>query len=89
MEGGGKGARRTERHSTTAASDVNLCVMMLRICYANETKHPHYVYLNSSIMLFSGGRPTHALNTFSSIARCLASALTTGVPSGTRGALVR
>ncbi len=46
-------------------------------------------HLNSSIMLFSGYKPTHALKVFSSIALCLARALTTGVPSGTRGALAR
>lgn len=40
----------------------------------------------TSIMLFSGGRPTQARNTFSSIARCLARAFTTGVPEGTSGA---
>ena len=45
--------------------------------------------LNSIIMLDSGGRPTHARSTFSSIARCLPSALTTGVPCGTSGAFVR
>lgn len=34
-------------------------------------------------MLFSGANPTHALRMFSSIARCFASAFTTGVPGGT------
>mmetsp|Transcript_6551 Transcript_6551/g.24714 ORF Transcript_6551/g.24714 Transcript_6551/m.24714 type:complete len:323 (+) Transcript_6551:170-1138(+) len=40
-------------------------------------------------MLFSGAKPTQARKTFSSIARCLESAFTTGVPLGTRGAFVR
>ena len=51
-----------------------------------ESKADH---LNSSIMLFSGYKPTHALKVFSSIALCLERALTTGVPSGTRGALAK
>jgi hypothetical protein len=46
-------------------------------------------HLYSSIMLFSGARPTHARKMFSSIARCFGSAFTTGVPRGTSGALVR
>jgi hypothetical protein len=46
-------------------------------------------HLNSSIILFSGYKPTHALKVFSSIALCLDRALTTGVPSGTRGALAK
>ena len=40
-------------------------------------------------MLFSGASPTQARKMFSSIARCLASAFTTGVPRGTSGAFVR
>lgn len=46
-------------------------------------------HLYSKIMLFSGAKPTQALIMFSSIALCFASAFTTGVPGGTRGALVR
>lgn len=46
-------------------------------------------YLNSSIMLCSGGSPTHARKKFSSAARCRLSALTTGAPLGTSGAFVR
>ena len=38
------------------------------------------LYLNSMSMLLSGARPTQARMMFSSMARCLASALTTGVP---------
>lgn len=50
----------------------------------------HYLhYLNSSIMLFSGGRPTQARMMFSRAALCLARAFTTGVSSGTSGAFVR
>lgn len=40
-------------------------------------------HLYSSIMLFSGASPTQALRMFSSMALCLASAFTTGVPGGT------
>jgi len=50
---------------------------------------PAFSYRNSSIMLCSGGRPTHARKKFSSAARCLPSALTTGAPDGTSGAFVR
>jgi hypothetical protein len=46
-------------------------------------------HLYSRIMLFSGASPTQALMMFSSIALCFARAFTTGVPGGTRGALVR
>lgn len=46
-------------------------------------------HLNSMSMLLSGGRPTQARRMFSNMARCLLRALTTGVPSGTSGALVR
>ena len=45
--------------------------------------------LFSSPMWLTGGRPTHALSTFSMQARCAKSALTTGAPEGTRGALHR
>ena len=55
----------------------------------NSKKKPPCFYRNSSIMLCSGGRPTHALKKFSSAARCLLKALTTGAPWGTSGAFVR
>ncbi len=60
-------------------------------CSQQQTMPAHSKadHLNSSIMLFSGYKPTHALKVFSSIALCLDRALTTGVPSGTRGALAK
>lgn len=51
--------------------------------------HPNKNHRNSSIMLCSGGSPTHARKKFSSAARCRLSAFTTGAPLGTSGALVR
>lgn len=45
--------------------------------------------MHSSSMLCSGGMPIQALSIFSIAQRCLKSALTTGVPRGTRGAFNR
>ena len=42
--------------------------------------------LCSSVMSFSGSRPTQARKMLVRAARCLARALTTGVPGGVRGA---
>lgn len=50
-------------------------------CTRNTVTWRHH--LNSSIMWLSGARPMQALRTFSSMARCLDSAFTTGVPFGT------
>ena len=47
------------------------------------------IHLYSRIMLFSGAKPTQALIMFSNIARCFDNAFTTGVPGGTKGALVK
>ena len=61
-------------------------------CYMRVIFTVHALFrthLCSRSMLFSGASPMHALNMFSSIARCLLSAFTTGVPAGTSGALVR
>ena len=46
-------------------------------------------HLCSMAMWLSGGSPTHALRTFSMAARCRESALTSGAPAGTSGALHR
>ena len=81
-------------------NEMGQMLLLLRSCYVGERVRARRRPLrgaqarcraqpSSSIMLLSGGRPTHARITFSSIARCLASALTTGAPEGTIGALVR
>ena len=73
-------------------------LLLIRACnnlqqmWCNDTSSVLWcfgIHLNSSIMLFSGARPMQARKVFSSMALCLARALTTGVPSGTRGALAR
>ena len=48
--------------------------------------HVRSAHLNSMSMLLSGARPTQARITFSSMARCLESALMTGVPCVRGGA---
>jgi hypothetical protein len=54
-----------------------------KTCYSFLWSSIIFSHLCSSIMLFSGDRPTQALRMFSNMALCLASAFTTGVPGGT------
>lgn len=78
------------QHSTSrqcSAVDTQRSVLNIQTPSASAAHAAQH--LNSIIMWFSGGSPTQALMIFSSIALCLPSAFTTGVPCGTRGALVR
>ena len=54
-----------------------------------KPSHSPWALSMAVCMPVSGGRPTAARSTFSSIARCLDRALITVVPGGARGAFVR
>ena len=64
-------------------------VARAHVCAFGGRSSPPAAPSTAVCMHESGGRPTAARSTFSSMHRCLASALTTGTPAGYSGALVR